>query len=157
MKIGILTFNWAINYGAVLQMFAQYKYLKDKNYDVYIINYSPDELENLYTLKIFSKPVKAKKIARKIIENVYKRKQYYKFYNFIDQEMVSTKKIKNRKELKDTINKFDIVIVGSDQVWNYDITKGYLQDYLLTDIDCNKISYAASLGKMKLKRSKRFI
>lgn len=152
MKIGILTFNWAINYGAVLQMFAQYKYLKDKNYDVYIINYSPDELENLYTLKIFSKPVKAKKIARKIIENVYKRKQYYKFYNFIDQEMVSTKKIKNRKELKDTINKFDIVIVGSDQVWNYDITKGYLQDYLLTDIDCNKISYAASLGKNEIKK-----
>jgi polysaccharide pyruvyl transferase WcaK-like protein len=151
MKVGILTFNWAINYGAILQMFGLYKYLKDNNYDVYIINYSPDGLESSYTLKIFEKPIKPKRVVRRLLENIYKRKQYDKFYKFISQYMVLTKKIKNREELKHTIDKFDIVIVGSDQVWNYDITKEYLQDYLLTDIDCNKISYAASLGKNEIK------
>jgi len=157
MKIGILTFNWAINYGAILQMFSLYKYLKRNNYDVSIINYSPDELEILYNLKIFSKPLNPKKIIRKIIENIYKRNQYDKFNKFINKEMILTKKIKNREELKKIIDKIDLVIVGSDQVWNYDITKGYLQDYLLTNIDCNKISYAASLGKNEIKNEIKYI
>jgi len=41
MKIGIITFHWATNYGAMLQAFALQTYLESKGNEVYIINYKP--------------------------------------------------------------------------------------------------------------------
>lgn len=41
MKIGILTFHWATNYGAVLQCYALQEYLREQGHDVEIINYKP--------------------------------------------------------------------------------------------------------------------
>ena len=41
MKIGILTFHWATNYGAVLQAYALQEYLIGCGHDVEIINYKP--------------------------------------------------------------------------------------------------------------------
>ena len=146
MKIGILTFNWAINYGAVLQMYAEYKYL-NKNNEVFIINYVPDNLTALYSTKILDKPLKFKSVVRKMLQKPIKYKQNKKFKEFINKNMILTEEAKNRDDLLKIINKLDLVVVGSDQVWNYDITKGYLKNYLLSDINCSKISYAASLGK----------
>ena len=39
MKIGIITFQYADNYGALLQAFALKKYLQGLGHDVKIINY----------------------------------------------------------------------------------------------------------------------
>lgn len=41
MKIGILTFHWSDNYGAVLQCYALQEYLKSQGHEVEIINYTP--------------------------------------------------------------------------------------------------------------------
>jgi len=76
MKIGILTLNWAVNYGAVLQMYALYKYLIDKNNEVVIINYSPKELEDTYSLRNINNPLKLKKILIKLININFKYIQY---------------------------------------------------------------------------------
>lgn len=38
-KIGIITYHFARNYGAVLQCYALQKYLINKGYDVEVINY----------------------------------------------------------------------------------------------------------------------
>ncbi len=45
MKIGILTFHWAANHGAVLQTYALYNYLKALSHEVDIINYYPKYYE----------------------------------------------------------------------------------------------------------------
>ena len=39
--VGILTFYWADNYGAMLQAYALKKYLEKSGYDVEIIPYAP--------------------------------------------------------------------------------------------------------------------
>lgn len=41
MKIGIMTFHWATNYGAVLQAYCLQEYLREQGHDVEIINYKP--------------------------------------------------------------------------------------------------------------------
>ena len=41
MKIGILTFHWASNYGAVLQAYALQEHLRQAGHAVEIINYQP--------------------------------------------------------------------------------------------------------------------
>lgn len=44
MKIGILTFHCAHNYGAMLQCYALQEYLKGRGDEVYVIDYRPDYL-----------------------------------------------------------------------------------------------------------------
>ena len=43
MKIGIVTFHWATNYGAILQAYALQNYLKKNGHEVFIINYRPKQ------------------------------------------------------------------------------------------------------------------
>ena len=44
MKIGILTFHCAVNYGAVFQAYALQVVLMMDGYDVYVVDYCPDYL-----------------------------------------------------------------------------------------------------------------
>lgn len=146
MKIGILTFQWAINYGAVLQMFALKTYLEMQGHEILIINYSPKELKNQYSLNVLSNNLSMKKRLIRIIENFLKKSQHDKFERFLLNNFNMSKSFNSSEELKNIVKTFDLVIVGSDQVWNKDITKNYLKNYLLYSIDCKKISYAASIG-----------
>mgnify|MGYP001027316730 FL=1 len=41
MKVGILTFHRATNYGAVLQAYALIQYLINQGYDARIVDYKP--------------------------------------------------------------------------------------------------------------------
>ena len=51
MKVGILTFHRALNYGAVLQSYALQQVLKDLGYDACIIDYKQKHIEKIY--KVF--------------------------------------------------------------------------------------------------------
>ena len=48
MKIGIITFHKAINYGAILQCYALQSFLKDAGYDVQILNYESPYIKSVY-------------------------------------------------------------------------------------------------------------
>ena len=50
MKIGLLTFHCAHNYGAVLQCYATQEFLRSQGYDVEVINYRPQYLLAPYKL-----------------------------------------------------------------------------------------------------------
>ena len=52
MKIGIITFHWGTNYGAVLQAFALQQYLERCGYEVEIINYVPFKVKALQMLSL---------------------------------------------------------------------------------------------------------
>ena len=41
MKVGILTFHRATNYGAILQAYALIQYLINQGYDARIVDYKP--------------------------------------------------------------------------------------------------------------------
>ena len=51
MKKGILTFNSAHNYGAVLQAWSLQEYLVSQGHTVEVINYRLPAIDNLYFLK----------------------------------------------------------------------------------------------------------
>ena len=91
MKIGILTFQHANNFGAALQAFALVEYLNQHGHDAEIINYYSDFLAEKYKDKkmvsrrgnfnitsllkmIFSKPMLRKRNI-KFITDYYERKQ----------------------------------------------------------------------------------
>ena len=45
MKIGIMTFHWSANYGAVMQAYALSEYLKREGAEPYVIDYYPARLK----------------------------------------------------------------------------------------------------------------
>lgn len=151
-KIGILTFNNSNNYGAVLQAYATYKFLLDNGYEAKFINYQNDyECKNN---KLFSyrKNLSLKKNIIIFVKNTMFLSSYYSyksFKNFIEK-MPKTKKIKANEFEK--IKEFDVIVAGSDQIWNPSIYGGEIDQNFLLNFETNarKISYASSLGSYKI-------
>lgn len=119
MKVGILTFHRALNYGAVLQSYALQQVLKDLGYDACIIDYKQKHIEKIYKvfdfeyfLSLFCHPyalyLYLKNINnRKIRNNLFAsfRDKYLDIRNFFLEEN-------------------GIYLIGSDQLWNVNCTNG---------------------------------
>ena len=156
MKAGIITFSSAHNYGAVLQVYAMQEYLESLGIETYVINYRPKEIDNVY--KIYNKKFKGskfikgvKKAYRILKVNVAERWRIEKrnnFEYFINHVLNTTKPYKTLKEIQNALLKYDILIAGSDQIWNTELTKGFKPAYFLEfgKKEARRISYAASLG-----------
>ncbi|MBR9647301.1 polysaccharide pyruvyl transferase family protein [Clostridium tyrobutyricum] len=162
MKVGILTFHNAHNYGAVLQAYALRTKLRKMGHDAHIINYCNKKIQNRYSDKLkleVSKrdivfPTHWIKMIGKKLQNDYAqdtwKKQCDSFNNFINEILLEnhTNKIKS-----DNLEKIemDAFICGSDQVWASWITGGLDPVYFLDfQTSAKKISYAASMPSNKI-------
>lgn len=138
MKIGILTFNFAYNYGAVIQAWALRTYLASLGHKVQIVNYEP---------KRGFLPWWAVEL---IHWNRRRFLQHLKFRSFRRRYLTETHPVYDREELEQL--QFDAIIVGSDQVWNvcYFTEAGgkFNQVYFLHGLPRNvrRVAYAASIG-----------
>ena len=117
MKIGILTFHWATNYGAVLQAYCLQQFLIGQGYDVSIINYKPRQYDFSW-YDYIRNPKRVKHIHRDI--STYKKEKM--LASFRSKYLSITRRYFSIDELYDDINKFDILISGSDQVLNPSFT-----------------------------------
>ena len=127
-KIGILTFHYSNNYGAVLQALSLQRLLEEMGYDAEMINYVPSGYRptnvkdclgfnrymfyyEIVDINIFS-VLKKVKIMRK-----YGKSITDKFNKFRAKEMRLSRQV-NENSLVEITNDYDVIIVGSDQVWN---------------------------------------
>ena len=133
MKISILTFSKESNFGANLQCYALCKVLQGMGHQVDIIDIQLPKIKfSWYTTLL--------QIPQDILFFLFRKKHLNYF----------TKKYKTADQLQKGQHKSDLYIVGSDQVWNPDITKRlaplvYFFSFLPDDV--RRISYAASFGK----------
>lgn len=146
MKIGIITFHWATNYGAILQAFALQTYLKNMGHDVYIINYKPKQYRK-NIIDCFS--------TRKFWLYLSNLKEYFKEQKlniFRKSFLNETLLYESLDELKSNAPNFEAYICGSDQVWNPSFTirgegkptSSYFLDF--GDDQVKRIAYAVSFG-----------
>lgn len=157
MKVGIITFNSAHNYGAVLQAWSLQEYLLATGHEAEIINYRIPAIDNVYRLFELEKPYKSEK------ENIkHQKKQYQtvkkeepkkvlafeRFERFIAEQLRTTKAYMSYEELRKETFDYDALITGSDQVWNTGFTRGVNPGYLLDfgPERARRISYAVSRG-----------
>lgn len=167
MKIGILTFHNAHNYGAALQAYALKKYLIKKGFEVECINYINKNIEEGYlfkrknNIKIGGFRTTKKWIKRQIEISIGKKEyecRWKKFDSFIYNYLTRKDKFYNKKD--ESLNKYDIIICGSDQIWNNNLTNGF-DDLYFANIKtkAKKIAYAASIGKAKFNKEeeKKFL
>lgn len=147
VNIGILTFHNVHNYGAILQAYALYRNLSD--YHSEIIDYQQKALTERNTHLFYNRNLSLKINLKHFLDHYILRRSIKKekrFKEFVLQHIpIGIERISDLNQLK---VKYDIVIVGSDQVWNPSITKGLDKNYLIEDYKwtCKKISYAASCG-----------
>lgn len=158
MKIGIITFNSAHNYGAVLQVWALQKKLHDEGHQVEVINYRPSVIDRVYQIfepkklggnELVNRGCHKLQFIKARMTNASKAKRYKKFERFIREVLPSTRPYHSYEALKNAQFDYDLMITGSDQVWNGNITKGINGAYFLAfgDEKTKRISYAASIGK----------
>ena len=141
MKVGILTFHWGTNYGGVLQAYALQSYLKRKGYDVDIINYAPRTHRESILLCLKSRSVKS------IFKRLYEYRKERKFVSFRSKFLSLTQRCYTLDDVEKQIDSYDVVICGSDQVWNPYIIDSFGMPYFLPFSGrFKKVAYAASLG-----------
>lgn len=163
MRIGILTFHRSVNNGAVIQCYALSKKLKQDFPDdiVEVIDYHMPKIEQAYSasliqyfkgcsIKLFLKRVYRLICNPYIFKNIRKRNAVFK--KAVTKLPLSSDSIFDDGEdaLISYINShYDILVVGSDAVWNY-VTRGFPNAYFPDErIKCHKLSYAASCYGME--------
>lgn len=148
MKIGILTFHRAKNYGAVLQAYALQNTLSSMGTKCEIIDYRSSKIEEDYKIIQYKKGIKNFiKSCIRMKKNIDLAKR---FDHFLERHMDISEKCDkyNINTIKDMYNFF---ITGSDQVFN-STCAGFDPNYFLEFCDdSKKYSYAASFGDEKLK------
>lgn len=136
MKVALLTIWHEKNYGAELQAYATVKMLQQLGHQVEIINiYLSDSHMPNFKGRI-SSFVSSFGPAEK------------KFQEFWKRHMPVTRRYRSSDELMRFPPQADIYLVGSDQVWNPDLTgefeKLFFLDFARDDV--RRISYSSSFG-----------
>lgn len=144
-KIGILTFHYSVNYGGVLQTYSLYKKLKEFNEDVEVINFIPTTYNKNNLIGGISKKMIFHPFL--LIQCLFIRVKYgnsiiKKFDSFRQMNIKLSKQV-DEEELEILLTQYDLVIVGSDQVWNPSqrINNEYFLNYPKSNYI--KASYAA--------------
>lgn len=125
MKIGILTFHRANNYGAVLQCYALQEYLTRQGHNVEIIDYRQDFLEKIYRAKFsFFSFIKSclKFNASSYFRVLEYKKNKEKCFNPFRTKYLNIRSIKDGKQIP---LDYDVYIIGSDQMWSFQCVHGY--------------------------------
>ena len=154
MKIGTLTLHLPFNYGNALQMFSLHKYLLEQGYDAEVLSHwyfkNKDEVLGLH-----NKARQIKGFLKLLVDLAFVPGvacQYWrerKLAKWLDCNIRWSKESGATGEFDPEKLPHDIVIVGSDQIWNpiHETSKFFL----LTDFPerIKKIAYAASMGTDK--------
>ena len=158
---GILTFHWADDYGAMLQAYALKTCLERLTKEkVEVIPYAPVKLTGRYWLFPVVGDERGRKIRyflryRGLIRNVSRLRGFLRRRKNMRgfRQLYLTREPGIRRADRLFLKKYSCVFVGSDQVWNPEITVGLDDAYMgkvKEKVKCRLIAYGASFGKDSL-------
>lgn len=164
MKIGILTFHRAHNYGAVLQCYALQEILKRMGHDVQVIDYRQPWIEDFYSLFCWN-------MIRRNSSSADELFRYMKAS--LKKWLLAPRKSANFREFrKEFLNlslpcqehipqNYDCYVVGSDQLWSLHCLGGVLDKVYLGGFErpaCSRlVGYAISADMKSVQASKEMI
>ena len=168
MKVGIITFHFAHNQGAVLQCCALKKYLEKLGHEACVIDYRPPYHAVKYAAKknpfIFArnywrknsqKPIPKRIIitlrgfARGVVDTLKGKEAVMeaKFGAFTNKNLNQTARYSSLAALRKNPPQLDAYISGSDQLWNPELLDQSLDAAYFLDFggdNVKKITYAIS-------------
>lgn len=154
MRIGIITFHNAINYGAVIQCYALMSFLEQRGHTVEVIDYRLHAIEEYKELCSFHALCSLQGIKTKIIyilNSFLLKKRKERVIKAFDTFLSTRLHLSNRySDIHNISQYYDYIIFGSDQIWNLKLTKGF-DPVFWGQIKKNKVifaTYAASMGEI---------
>lgn len=159
MRIGILTFHRAYNYGAFLQAYALKSFLEKNGYVASFIDYWPFYHEKFYNIWGVNNSG-LKSLLRSIL---VARKKRIRYIGFIKNQkkylgLSANPKYHNPEDLNNI--EYDVIIYGSDQIWwksrlGHDGFDDVYWGQHITQCQ-NKVVYAASMGIINLTEQDKY-
>lgn len=147
MNIGILTFHFPLNYGAMLQAYALLSTMKNDGHSCQIIDYMPAHMSGTCNINPLSTKLPWKNKLKSLLKLPLRHLSHQKFAEF-SREFLMVDTAPTKKRCTFTIpHTISTVVVGSDQVWNGDITHNDAAYFFVPfqeTVTCH--SYAASIG-----------
>lgn len=157
MKIGILTYHRAENYGALLQAYAMRTYLQSLGHEVEFVDYWPkyhSDYFKVFSMDSFKKSSmkgKLAKLGRLVLVGHRLRKRKRVMLQFIHEKLGLPVQPKY-EDRKAVTGPYDAVIYGSDQIWRKQGLGGVgFDDWYFGSDNVQakkKIVYAGSMGKI---------
>lgn len=157
MRIGILTFHRADNYGALLQTYALQTTLGNMGHAVDIIDYrcAPLELDYVRLYRLCP-PLRRNlllwgcEVWRRMMNFscLHSKKEHCD--NFRNEYLHMTKSLHSDTDRALAENQYDVIFTGSDQIWSRVLTHGKDDWYAFKrrGNHCVVASYGASVGKL---------
>lgn len=154
-KIGIMTLSASDNCGSLLQTYALKKILEAYG-DVEVINFSSESSHRIYDppqinmrrrISFLLHPENKEKYVR-LIKCKKAYEQFRRNYIEMDSEELLAKDLETIKD------KYDVVVAGSDQIWNVRMTD-FDEAFFLGWTSKKKVAYAPSLGNGDIRTSEK--
>lgn len=147
MKVGIITFNRAHNYGAVLQCYALQTTIKKLGHDVEVINYKQPFTEHVYSAFSLKRLFSLRRHPKSFVKYLITIPQRLKLKSIYAR--FRKKYLNESIESDSTFEKdYDIYVVGSDQLWTKSCLGGDFDNVYLglfqRPKDSRLIAYAIS-------------
>lgn len=154
--IGIITFFKSYNYGVWLQAVATQCFFNSHGYDAQVINYT-NIFEDNKTKFMYKENDKWYGYVSSFIKSLlfgkvkYYRKGFYKYLN--NYYTLSEEEYHDLQDMQEIT--YDVLVAGSDQLWNPETTSGKLDKAFFLQFGKSKkrISMATSIGSTPINQS----
>lgn len=130
MNVGVLTFHMAHNCGAMLQAYALCRSITQIPFcHCEIIDYRLPDIYNKYQMLLRTAPIEPRRL---------------KFERYMNEILPTSARVENLLNAKG----YQMYVLGGDQIWNPNITRGYKSAYFAEQFppDSYCVAYAASTG-----------
>lgn len=152
LKIGILTYHRARNYGAYLQAYGLCQRLNEEpDIDAEIIDFHMQKEVDFYMHKPNKKLAWLRQLKWRMthFSTFLHEKKLQKTFDAAMEKMLKSKEYLCSDSIEDfqkfVKGKYDVIIAGSDEIWYMKSLRGFPTPYWLPgDLGCLKFSYAAS-------------
>ena len=147
MRVGIITFHRALNYGALLQAFALRDSLERIGAKAQVLDYRNPVMEEMYFYPSFRQRKTIKDKIKFLIQGKAEQKRRAKFESFREKYLNLSERADASCDLARLLETYDRFITGSEQVGNYGAQR-WDRNYFLHFVkdSAKKYSYAASFG-----------
>ena len=146
-RVGTLTFHRTNNYGASLQTYAL-QHVLNGYYSTEIIDYRSSYLESLFLMNRSKRHI-IRGLIRDIVypfRAIKLRRRNERFLDFYKQYFVLSPVSYTEEDIVNSIDKYDVLITGSDQVWNPHLSRHDWNYFLEFAPPYKRYSYAASMS-----------
>jgi len=148
MKVGIFTFHYASNYGAVLQCLALYRTLRRMGHEIDVIRYVPEgfaEYPSFWRGWGIKKGQALNNIPKKWITARHGPAMKRAFDAFREEYFTFSAACTSPEEIATAVSDYDVLITGSDQVWHFAQAAPFFLEWGIP-YNGKRISYAPCCG-----------